>query len=125
MDEGFVFDERSMRLLVTMYRDLQRRFANLERRLDAEVSRQTSDWKPAKMYVCKTDTAIDAMAGDVAGFGTVTVYELDDLGTLTATTKDITAYNIASSEVAADTYIQVKEELATHRYVIDFEDCGA
>lgn len=124
--DAYVFDRESVLKLQRLVAAQQQAITNLQTRLHSlSVQRHQVSFKPSIVYVCKTVDAIDAMAGSVAGFGVVVVQRIDQDGTITATDRKFIAYNVSASEVAADTIVQVKEELATHRLVIDFENCGA
>ena len=127
-DDVWGFDESSMRKLVESYRQLMRMFTNQQRQLEALLSRHASDWKPAHIYICKTDDAIPAMtvvgSNYTPGEGLAAVYRLSE-GKLIDTGKVIDVLNISTTEISADTFIQVKQELASHRFIIDFEDCSA
>lgn len=74
-------------------------------------------------------SAIAARSGTTPGSATVTLYYISS-GALTAYTNingdpiTVTAYNLATSTVAANTYIQVKREFLSGTWLIDFEDCG-
>jgi len=84
------------------------------------------------VYVCKTGAGgIPAMVGDVVGSADVTVQGIDDDDELydaidsNGNVMTITVKNTSTSAVAADTVIHVKQELATGRQVVDFENCGS
>lgn len=75
-------------------------------------------------YVAKTGgSPIAALTSTTPGSGTVTLYAINDSGVLESLSETVTAYNIASGEVAADTWIQIK--LCAGKWVIDFESCPA
>lgn len=80
-------------------------------------------------FVAKTDAAgvggrtYDATAAtDTLGTGTARLYWVDQNGLLLDSGTDIDCYNMATSSVAADTFIQLK--LVSGVYMVDVEDCG-
>ena len=82
------------------------------------------------IYLAKTGAGgIPAMSGGVAGSGTVTVYRIDDDDTLVEAEDSqgnaitVTAYNVSDGAVAANEYIQLKQELASGKLLVDFENC--
>jgi hypothetical protein len=83
-----------------------------------------------KIHIAKSPAGgIAALSGTTPGSASVALYRMKD-GDLEAITDDngnaatITAYNLSSSAVAADTFIQIKQEVATGAMLVDFEDCG-
>jgi hypothetical protein len=74
---------------------------------------------------------IDGMAGDTPGSAWCTVLLIAPDGDVqVATTKQgddlqVEAYNVSQSAVGGDTIIQLKQELASGRLLVDFEDCGS
>lgn len=84
------------------------------------------------VYMAKTSTGgIPAMStSNVAGTGTVTLYKFSTSNALTAHTGStggnitVTAHNIARVSVGASKFIQLKQELLTGKYVVDYEDCS-
>lgn len=71
--------------------------------------------------VGKAGSEIDALSGSTPGYGTVTVWTWSG-SSLTATSETVTAYNLASSPVAAGVFLQLKKYRG--KWLIDFEDCG-
>lgn len=122
----WTWTKNAIEKLVAQYRDQQRQISNLRRRLATfSVRRHQTSWKPARVYICKTGEAgIPAMADGTPGVAEVTIYRFDKEDALVSTGRKISVFNIASSDVAGETFIQAKEELASHRLVADFEDCG-
>ena len=108
---------------------------SIQRQLEALTRRMTFVEQPqdhpyTQVYIAKTGSAISAIAGSTPGSGTVTLYEFDSAGDLTPildvsnNAVTATAHNIAAGEVAATTFIQLKQEMATGRLIVDFEDCS-
>lgn len=84
-----------------------------------------------RIYIALTGVGgVPARSGTAPGSAEVTMYEINDSDTLVASTDaagdpiTLTVYNLALSAVAASTYIQVKQELASGKLLVDFEDCG-
>lgn len=76
------------------------------------------------VYIGVTDSSgIAARSGATPGSGTVTLKGIDASGALVSTSRTVTAYNIASAAVAANTYVQLKREWVTGKFIVDFEDC--
>ena len=70
------------------------------------------------------------MSGTTLGSASVTLHYVDTDGKVQEF-KDqydqavtVTAYNLSSGAVAADTYIQLKQESISGVLLADFEDCG-
>ena len=88
------------------------------------------NWKENNYaFLAKTDTAgvggrtYDAAAAtDTLGTGPVRLYWVDPNGLLLDSGTDILAYNMATSAVTADTFVQLK--LVSGVYMVDVEDCG-
>lgn len=75
-----------------------------------------------KAFVAKVgESPISAISGDTPGSGTVTIYQLSG-SSLASTGRTLTVYNMAG-EVAAEAYIQVKQD-AYGEWWIDVENCG-
>jgi len=116
--------DRAVDKLGAMLRSYGRRLVTLERQLKTVGSGRRS-YKPSRNYICKTGSAIAAISTDTPGSGTVTIYRINSSGVLVTTGRTITAYNISGVEVAAATYIQVKEELGSCKFIVDMEACPA
>lgn len=54
----------------------------------------------------------------------IAVYRINSDGELEDSGQTLTVYNTSSSAVAASVFIHVKREWASHRWIVDFEDCG-
>jgi hypothetical protein len=80
-----------------------------------------------RFFLAKTGgSAIAARSGTTPGSGTVTLYRINDAGTLESMGVTKTAYNISASTVAADTYIGIElDSTAEQRWIVVVEDCGA
>jgi hypothetical protein len=79
-----------------------------------------------QFFLAKTGSAIAARSGTTPGSGTVTLYRINDAGTLESMGVTKMAYNITSAEVAADTYIGIElDSTAEQRWIVVVEDCGA
>ena len=83
------------------------------------------------IYIAKSPAGgIPAISSDTPGTASVTLYKINSDGDLVTAddqygdSVDVTAYNLASSAVAGDTYIQLKQEVASGKLLVDFEDCG-
>ena len=79
------------------------------------------------VYLAKTSTSgIAAMStSDVPGSGTVSLYHITTAGLVAAPgSPSVTAHNIARNLVAASVFVQLKQELISGKYIIDFEDCS-
>lgn len=59
---------------------------------------------------------------NVPGSGTVTLYQFTTSG-LSSTNQTETAWNISRSAVAGDAFVQLKQEMLSGKFVVDFEDC--
>jgi len=84
-----------------------------------------------KVYIAKSPaTGIPALSSDTPGSADVTLYRINSDGDLEQITdenndaRNATVYNLSSSAVAANTYIQCKQEMASGKLLVDFEDCG-
>ncbi len=84
------------------------------------------------LYLAYTGAGgIPARAGVTPGRASVTLARFDaDNDIETASDDDgdavtVTAYNVASAAVAANVYVQLKQESVTGRLIVDFEDCGS
>ena len=75
-------------------------------------------------YIGKASSAIPALSGTTPGSGSVTIYKINDAGTLEDAGFSETAYNLASVQVESDTWLQMKREIHSGKLLIDFEDCG-
>lgn len=82
------------------------------------------------VYLAKTGAGgIDAATGDTATSATVTVQQIKADGSIEAATNssgnviEVTAWNVAESAVQANTVIQLKQELASGKLLVDFEKC--
>lgn len=120
-DDGFMLDARSIAAIERVVR----RVLETDGRKPAE--RRHGRMFSQNKFFAKTIDAIPARSGDAMGNGEVTMYKSDDSGNLTPVEiegdeETRTAYNLASEEVAADTYIQVVR--IGNVLVVDFEDCG-
>lgn len=104
-----------------------------EQRYTANPQHQTihrRNWKENNYaFLAKTDTAgvggrthDAAAATDTLGTGTARLYWVDQTGLLLDSGTDIDCYNMATSAVAADTFVQLK--LVAGVYMVDVEDCG-
>ncbi len=71
----------------------------------------------------KTDEEIAARSTTTTGVGTVSVFKIAGT-TLTDTTVNVEAHNMAGSAVATDTYVQMNKDPFSGLWVINFEDCG-
>ena len=82
-----------------------------------------------RVYIAKSPAGgIPALTGSTPGSAEVDLYRIDgdgDLAAITATNKTakVTAYNLSSSAVAGDTWIHLKQEVASGKMLVDFEDC--
>lgn len=94
---------------------------------------RSSDIQP--IYIAKTGgSGIPAMTTadgvDTPGTADVTIYRINDDDELEEATNSsgdtvtVTAYNLASSAVAGDTMIHLKQEIVSGKLLADFEDCG-
>ena len=108
---------------------VRRQLESMSRRLT--FVEQQQDHPITEVYIAKTGgSTIAALAGSTPGAGTVTLYQINSSGGLETVNDDqgvaltVTAYNLASSTVAAPTWIQLKQEMVSGFYLIDFEDCG-
>lgn len=83
------------------------------------------------IYIAKSPAGgIPARSSDTPGSAACDIYFINDDGDLEAR-KDSndnqisqTVYNLSASAVAADTYIQCKQEIFSGKLLCDFEDCG-
>jgi hypothetical protein len=72
---------------------------------------------------------IPAMSGAIPGSGSVTLYRFTDTNTVEEAKDNdnaavtVTAYNLSNEDVAANTYVQLKQEAITGRLLVDFERC--
>ena len=89
---------------------------------------QQDHFLPA-VYVGRTDgSGVSAMSGSTPGTGTVTLYEFDAAGDLAAIVDSNsnnvteTVYNLSQTAVAANTYVQLKQEVASGNLLVDYED---
>ena len=118
--------EFNEQLIQTLRNDLE----SIKRRL--QYVEQSPDIPYTQVFIAKTGgSGISAMSGSTPSSGTVTLYQLNSSGTLETVKDDnlsdvtVTAYNIAASAVASSTWVQIKQEMSSGIFVIDFEDCGA
>lgn len=124
-DDAFVFNRATAREIVESVRKLQRQVREIT---GSGLLRTFPD--TGALFLAKTgEEPIAAMTEDTGtytpGSGQVELYKINADGELQRTRRMVTAYNIASSEVASDTFIQLKRERISGRLIIDFEDCGA
>ena len=85
------------------------------------------------VYLAKTSTGgIPAMStSNVAGSGTVDLYYISTANTLTlkvgsdGNTVTKTAYNISTWTIGANKWIQIKQEMLSGKFIVDYEDCNA
>lgn len=82
------------------------------------------------VYIAYTGAGgVPALSGATPGSATVTLQRFDssdDLENATDTNGDavtVTAYNLANEAVAANVYVQLKQEGITGRLLVDFEAC--
>lgn len=61
--------------------------------------------------------------GDVAGIGTVTICQMTTGGAISASSQTVVAYNIASQSIGGSQLVQLKQEMMSGRFIVDFEDC--
>ena len=80
-----------------------------------------------QFFLAKTGgSTIAARSGTTPGSGTITLYRINDAGTLESMGVTKTAYNISASTVAADNYIGIElDSTAEQRWIVVVEDCGA
>jgi len=128
-----------MTQLITFSRDTVDGLARMVARLQSQVANTMSEMRRQNhvafaehVYAARTGASgIPALTGSTPGAATVTLYRINSSGGLEAvpmdatTDRTVTAYNLSSEAVAADTYIQIKREAATKKYLVDFEDCGS
>ena len=117
----------------TFSKDAARQIQNVIRRVERVRPAQAKPPKPitqASAYIAKTGgSGIPARSGTTPGSASVALYRINYAGTLVPVVDDTSAaieilvYNVSSSAVAANAYVQVKQEVFG-RYVVDFEDCG-
>jgi hypothetical protein len=84
---------------------------------------------PQTAFIAKTGgSPIDAVAvvgsTTTLSSGEVTLYRINEDDELEVTEETKTAYNLSSTAVAENTFIQIKLECATMKWIIDWEDCG-
>lgn len=73
----------------------------------------------------KCGTAITAMStGGTAGSGAVTIYTMTTAGVTTATTIEVTAYNLSLDAVSSGAWLQLQWNERSHKWLVSFEDCG-
>jgi hypothetical protein len=76
------------------------------------------------IYIAKSPAGgIAGRSTDTPGSATCDVYRINADGDLEDAGYNVTVYNLADASVAASTYIQVKQELASGKLIVDFEDC--
>ena len=118
----YTIGERAARQISRVVKDYEREQSRSERTAAQRVP--VSPAVVQGIYIAKTKAGgIDAVTGSTPGSATVDLYYINDSGALTDTGQDITAYNIASNAVDATTFIQVKQEIYSGKYIVDFEDC--
>jgi hypothetical protein len=84
---------------------------------------QTQSYNGLASMICKTDAAIPARSGDVAGIADdVKVLDAGTDGTMRETGNTITVLNMFGSEVASGAYITVKR--VRSQWWVDAEDCS-
>ena len=90
-----------------------------------DVNNSGRRWKPdtedVSAHVGKASGTITAFADPTIGTGSMVVWSLDALTTLTVTTETITVYNMSSESIADGTWIQVKK--VQDLWFIDWEEC--
>ena len=84
----------------------------------------------SEIYIGKTGGGgIPALSSDTPGSAIVTVYLINADGDLEAAKDEdnddvtVTAYNLSDEAVAANTYVQLKQESLTAHLLVDFENC--
>ena len=84
----------------------------------------------ATSLICKTGAGgVPAIAGVTPGKATCDIYKIDESEELAILTdgeghnSTVVVYNLSSSAVGASKFIQVKQETASGRMLVDFEDC--
>ncbi len=120
---------------MTDFRDQQiesmrRQLESMARRLTYVEQQQDPHITP--VFIAKTGgSGIAALSGSTPGNDTVTLYQINSSGTLETIKDDqgsdvtVTAYNMAASgAVASSAWIQIKQEMGSGKYVVDFEDCS-
>ena len=117
------FNEESMRKISDMVRRDTRRQVN--RAIQVMDRRQG-----ALFYVGQTDgSGITARSGTTPGTGTVTLYEFDSGGLLSARQDEggnditVTAYNLSTTAVASTTYVMLAQEIVSGYLLAVWEDC--
>lgn len=94
-------------------------------RVTSVAKQQAAGVHQVRIAIAQTGAGgIAALSGTTPGSGVVTLYRINSDGDLESLGVSVTAYNLASSAVAANTWVQVKQETASGRLLIDFEDCG-
>lgn len=105
---------------VAQLRELARRLSALERQLHLNEGPRfiESAWGA----IAKTGGGgVPARAGTTLGSATVTIYKSD----LTTTVETVTAKNLATTAVAADTWILLLREAPTREWMVVWEECPA
>ena len=122
MEDAYSFTKRAARQIQKVVRQVER--------VQPATPPPINPLAQAACYIAKTKAGgIAARSGTTPGSGKVEVYRINFGGTLEAVTDavsdplELTVYNICSSAVALESYIQLKQD-AWGRYLVDVEDCG-
>ena len=102
----------------------------LMRALPQMMAKQQASNAAPMIYVAETGSGgISALSGDTPGSATVALCYIDDAGDIAYLRnnqneiQEVTAYNLSESAVQANVYIQLKQEVATGKMLVDFENC--
>lgn len=117
--------EKDVKVLRELVRDLRTKVESIVRQYDKRQGRSTQVW------IVKAPTGVPAMSGDTPGEATdAVVYTfnadtlaLEALTDATGANVTRTVYNLSTTEVAADTYLQCKQEGSSAKLLVDFEAC--
>lgn len=119
--ELYTVDREDMGRLIRTVQKLEATVRYLERRL-----KQGGAHGPTRedCLIGKTNDEIPARDDLELGSGAITVYRLKSDGTLEATSRIETVWNLAASEVADDTYVVVERHYQSGLWIVTVEDCG-
>lgn len=122
MAEGYILGREALGQIQQVVRDYMRREA-------VTLPQATSSMQ--KIYIAKSGAGgITACSSNTPGTANVVVYRINSDGNLEAATDSNgdtysqTVFNLASSAVAGNTYIHLKQEIVSGKLLVDFEDCG-
>lgn len=116
-----VFSDDSMELIARYIGRLEAQIGNLERRL-AALQRFGAD--DGGLILLTPSGGIAARSGTAPGSAVCDVCRINGSDQLETTGEGRLIYNIASSAVAGEVYIQSKRECRSDKHIADFEDCG-